>query len=188
MTESTEEIKNNPSDLQQESEINQRNSEVNNEINQDSESPANTEDIQKQLEEINDRYVRMYSDFENFRRRTAKEKLELLKTAGAEALKPFIPVLDDLERAIDNNQKSMDLEAIKSGFQLIKHKFDNAFKAQGITEINPMGQPFNVDFHEAITRMKAPEEDLKGCVIEVLEKGYMKDGYVLRFAKVVVGD
>lgn len=147
-------------------------------------------DVQEgdEIAALKEQYVRLYSDFENFRRRTAKERLELMKTAGAEALKPIIPVIDDLERAIETNKNSEDIQAIREGFVLIQSKLLSAFKAKGITEINPIGNRFDVEFHEAVARIPAPEDKLKGCVVDVLEKGYLIDGHILRFAKVVVGE
>lgn len=145
-------------------------------------------DLKTQMAELNDRYVRLYSDFENFRRRTAKERLDLIKTSGSDALKDFIPVLDDLERATLNNSKSNDLEAIKAGIELIKSKLIATFKSKGVEEINPKRLPFDVDYHEAVTKIPVADPALRGCVVDVLEKGYKMDGHILRFAKVVVGE
>lgn len=142
----------------------------------------------KELEESKDKYLRLYSEFENFRRRTAKERLELIKTAGEDVLGSLIPVVDDFERA----KKSIDgleVEAsVKEGVDLIYNKLLKVLDQKGLKAMEvEKGHDFNPELHEAVTQFPAPDESLKGKVIDVLEKGYVLGDKVIRFAKVVTG-
>ncbi|MFT3883939.1 MAG: nucleotide exchange factor GrpE [Flavobacteriales bacterium] len=137
---------------------------------------------------LHDKYVRLHAEFDNFRKRTAKERLELLQTAGADALKSVLPALDDMERAIANNTNVTDAEALKQGFVLIHQKFANLLAAQGMKPMQAKGEAFDPDVHEAITKAPAPSPDLKGKVIDVIENGYTLNDKVVRYAKVVVGE
>ena len=157
------------------------------------EASENTEDKkeptpEEQIQELNDRYLRLYSEFENFRRRTAKEKLELISNASGQVLGDLLPVKDDFERAIKNNEEVEDAKAIKEGFNLIHAKFENTLKTKGLKEIDAQGKDFDLDFHEAVTKIPAPDKKLKGKVVDVIEKGYLLNDKVLRYAKVVVGE
>jgi molecular chaperone GrpE len=142
--------------------------------------------LQNDVAEQKDKYLRLYSEFENFRRRTSKEKLELIQSANEQLIKSLLPVVDDFERAEksfrDKNDK--DLE----GFFLIHSKFKKTLDQYGVKAmtIEP-GTPFNADVHEAITQIPAPAENLKGKIVDVVEKGYLLNEKVIRFAKVVVG-
>jgi molecular chaperone GrpE len=150
------------------------------------------EDIEKQLnakvEELNDKYIRLYSEFDNYRKRTQKEKLELHKTAGEDILKILLPVLDDFERAMNAMNEAKDITAVKEGVELIFNKLKNGLQQKGLAAMESKGLAFNADIHEAITNIPAPSEDLKGKVVEELEKGYSLNGKVIRFAKVIVGN
>lgn len=142
----------------------------------------------RELDESKDKYLRLYSEFENFRRRTAKERLELIKTAGEDVLGSLIPVVDDFERA----KKSIDgleVEAsVKEGVDLIYNKLIKVLDQKGLKAMEvEKGHEFNPELHEAVTQFPAPEESLKGKVIDVLEKGYVLGDKVIRFAKVVTG-
>jgi molecular chaperone GrpE len=142
----------------------------------------------KELDESKDKYLRLYSEFENFRRRTAKERLELIKTAGEDVLGSLIPVVDDFERA----KKSIDgleVEAsVKEGIDLIYNKLVKVLDQKGLKAMEvEKGHEFNPELHEAVTQFPAPDESLKGKVIDVLEKGYVLGDKVIRFAKVVTG-
>ncbi|MDE0772135.1 MAG: nucleotide exchange factor GrpE [Salibacteraceae bacterium] len=143
---------------------------------------------EEKYQELNDRYLRLYSEFENFRRRTAKEKLELISSAGGQVLGDLLPIIDDFERAIVNNVEVDDPKTIKEGIQLIHSKMENIFKNKGLKEIDALNETFDLDFHEAITKIPAPTEDLKGKVVDVVEKGYMLNEKVLRYSKVIVGE
>lgn len=164
--------------------------EVNNEQEGNVETSAveNESDVaQAQIKELNERYLRLYSEFDNYKKRTSKERVELIKTAGVEIIAEMIPVLDDFERAIKSNEKLEDMQAIKDGVKLIYNKFSGSLTKKGLEPMESINAEFNPDLHEAITNIPAPSEDLKGKVIDELEKGYFLHGKVIRFAKVVVG-
>lgn len=146
----------------------------------------------KQLEEknreLNDKYLRLFSDFDNFRKRNIKERLELTKTASAEITEAVLPVLDDLERAYKSATENPDIEALTEGLNLIQTKLKTTLKHKGLEEIPTIGEEFDTDFHEAITNIPASDEKQKGKVVDEVQKGYMLNGKVLRFAKVVVAN
>ena len=144
-------------------------------------------ELEEQVSVLNDKYLRIYSEFDNFRKRTAKERVELLNMAGADVIKSLLPVVDDFERAVRNNEKATDVASVNEGINLIAQKLRSILNKNGLTPIESMGQPFDVDQHEAITNIPAPTPDLKGKVVDEVEKGYMLNGKVIRFAKVVVG-
>lgn len=152
-----------------------------------------TEDLKQQLEtlqnrynELNDRYLRLFSEFDNYRKRTLREKIELSKTASAELIIAILPVVDDLERALGNfpdNEKNSHYEGIK----LIYSNLKRLLEQQGLEEIKALGEAFDTDYHEAVTHIPAPEEGHKGKVLEVIKKGYTLQGKIIRFAQVIVG-
>lgn len=137
---------------------------------------------------VHDKYVRLHAEFDNFRKRTAKERLELLQSAAGDTLMRVLPVLDDLDRAVVHNAGVDDIDAVKQGVELVRQKFSNVLLAQGVKPMHCKGEPFDPDLHEAITKAPAPTPDLKGKVIDVVENGYLLHDKVLRFAKVVVGE
>ncbi|MCB0793412.1 MAG: nucleotide exchange factor GrpE [Flavobacteriales bacterium] len=137
---------------------------------------------------LHDKYVRLFAEFDNFRKRTAKERLDLLQMAGAETMRNILPVLDDLQRAMTNNESSDDLKVVKEGFSLIDQKLRNILGAKGLKAMESYGKEFDPDWHEAISKAPAPSHDLKGKVIDVVEPGYTLNDKVLRYAKVVVGE
>ncbi len=143
--------------------------------------------LQEKCDSLNDKYLRLYSEFENFRRRTAKEKLELSATVTSELLRTFLPIMDDFDRAIAGNEHDNDLDSIKEGFKLIHQKFLHLLEQKGVKPMNAMEQVFDTEFHEAITNIPAPDPSLVGKVVDVAEKGYYYKDNVLRYAKVVVG-
>jgi molecular chaperone GrpE len=150
------------------------------------EKPA--EDLLKEeLSLANDKYLRLYAEFDNFRRRTTKERVELLQTAGKEVIVSLIPVLDDFERAVKSMEKATDINAVKEGVVLVQNKLNNILTQKGLKPMEAVGQPFDADLHEAITNIPAPSDDLKGKVIDEMEKGYYLNDKVIRFAKVIVG-
>jgi len=142
--------------------------------------------LKKELDELRDKYVRLYADFDNFRKRTAKEYSEIRNQAGREVIKDLLPVLDDFERAMKAMDKGTDATA-KEGLQLIYNKLLNGLTAKGLKAMETVGKDFNVEEHEAITEIPAPTPDMQGKVIDELEKGYYLNGKIIRFAKVVVG-
>ena len=141
-----------------------------------------------QINELNDKYLRLYSEFDNYRKRTSKERLELFKTAGQDILTDLLPVLDDFDRAMQNMDSSDDTEAIQTGINLIYSKFKSILENKGLKNFKSIETEFDPEVHEAITKIPAPNKKLKGKVVDEIEKGYMLDDKVIRFAKVVVGE
>lgn len=127
------------------------------------------------------------AEFDNFRKRIIKEKAELILNGGRKVLEAMLPVIDDLERALQHIDTAEDVKAVREGIDLIYKKFLKVMEAQGVTQMKTDGVDFNTDFHEAVTQFPAPTPELKGKVIDCTEKGYMLNDTVLRFAKVVVG-
>jgi molecular chaperone GrpE len=144
-------------------------------------------ELESKVNELNDKYLRLYSEFDNFRKRTAKEKLDLIQTGGEDVFKSILPVIDDFERAIKSNTETSDVKAVNDGVNLIYNKLKGTLNQKGLEEMKSVGQPFDADIHEAITNIPAPSEDMKGKVIDELEKGYTLNGKIIRFAKVVIG-
>jgi molecular chaperone GrpE len=142
--------------------------------------------LKSELEQAKDKYLRMYSEFENFRRRTSREKLEMIQSASEQVLTSLIPILDDFERAEKAFRELENKEA--EGFLLIHNKFKKILEQAGVKEMDlKQGSEFNADIHEAISQIPAPSDELKGKVVDIVEKGYMLNEKVIRFAKVVVG-
>lgn len=157
--------------------------------NEEAKGKVSVEDkLKAEIAELNDKYLRLYSEFDNMKRRNAKERIELMDTAGKDILLSFIPVVDDFERAQKAFENSTDIEAVKEGVTLIHTKFLNILSQKGVKAIESKGQPFDVDYHEAITKIPAPTDDLKGKVVDEVEKGYTLKDKVIRFAKVVIGE
>lgn len=156
------------------------------------EDPANDAEkkiaeLEEQVAQMNDKYLRIYSEFDNFRRRTAKERVEILNTAGEEIIKSLLPAIDNFERAIKTNETATDVNAVNEGISLIAQMLRSTLHQKGLLAVTSIGEPFNTDLHEAITEIPAPTPDLKGKVVDEVEKGYTLNGKVIRFAKVVVG-
>ena len=142
----------------------------------------------EQVSELNDKYLRLYSDFDNYRKRTLKEKIELSKYASADIITKLLPVLDDFERAIKAFDASTDTgKSLKDGMVLVFNKFLAILNQQGLEQMRTSGETFDTDFHEAITNIPAPSPEQKGKIMDELEKGYLLNGKVIRYAKVVVG-
>lgn len=154
----------------------------------EAETPAGSDDrASREVAELKDKYLRLYADFENFRRRTAKEKLDLIGNANEGLLQALIPVVDDFERAMQSIDKTDDVEAVREGVQLIYAKFSKTLEGKGLKPMTSKGEAFNADLHESVTQFPAPSDDLKGKVIDEVEKGYYLNDKVIRFAKVIVG-
>ncbi|MFV0237812.1 MAG: nucleotide exchange factor GrpE [Flavobacteriales bacterium] len=149
-----------------------------------------TEKLQAQLEEEKNKFLRLFAEFENFKKRTQKERVDLFKTANQEVLQAMLPVCDDFERALDNIQKLENVDqAIVEGIELIQNKLNSTLESKGLTKVEvEVGSEFNTDFHEAITQIPAPNEGLKGKIVDIVETGYTLNEKVIRFAKVVVGN
>ena len=144
-------------------------------------------EAQEQLAALNDKYLRLAAEFDNFRKRTIKEKADLILTGGEKVLSALLPVLDDLERARDNMQKATDVESLREGVEMIIGKLDKTLAAQGLKRMEPIGTLFDTDFHEAIAMVPVPEDEQKGHVIDCVQTGYLLGEKVVRHAKVVVG-
>jgi molecular chaperone GrpE len=142
----------------------------------------------KRIDELNDKFLRLFAEFDNYRKRTAKERLELIKTASADVITSMLPVLDDFERAVNAFPDDETLKSLKEGLILICEKYRSVLTKNGLEEIKSMGEVFNTDLHEAIANVPAQTEEQKGKIIDVTEKGYYLNGVVLRFAKVVVAN
>ncbi len=149
---------------------------------------AKIEELEGQLHEIQDKHLRLQAEFDNFRRRTMKEKADLIKSGGETVLVNILPVVDDFERALDSLKEVADEDAGKQGTLLIYNKFKEFLKQNNIKEIEAMNQDFDVDLHEAITKIPAPSDELKGKVVDVVQKGYCLNEKVIRFSKVVIGE
>lgn len=148
----------------------------------------NEELLKQKVEELNDKYLRLYSEFDNYRKRTIKEKIDLSRNASEEVISSLLTVLDDFERANRAfESKDITIEAMKEGIQLIYSKFRNILSQKGLKEMNAFGETFNTDFHEAITHIPASGEDMKNKVMDEVEKGYLLNDKVIRYAKVVIG-
>lgn len=145
------------------------------------------ETIKAELEEMKDKFLRKVAEFDNFRKRSAKERIDLIQTAGREVIKDLLEVLDDSFRAEKQMEATDDIKQIKEGIQLVFTKFKNILNAKGLKAMDTVIQDFNPDLHEAITEIPAPSEDLKGKVLDEVQKGYYLNDKIIRFAKVVVG-
>lgn len=160
-----------------------------------SKKPSKEEKLKEQLDkvetekmELNDKFLRLFSEFDNYKKRTNKEKLDLISTASERVIIGLLPIIDDFERAIQYNQKVEDIATVKEGFELIYNKMSALLKRFEIEEIPAMGEVFNTDFHEAITHFPAPSDEMKGKVMDVTEKGYKIKEKVIRFSKVIVAN
>ncbi len=158
-------------------------------VKTDETKPAEKEtDLEMQIAEITEKYIRLSAEFDNYRKRTLRERAELIKSAGEDVLVNILPVIDDFDRAMLSIEQSHDCEAIKQGITLIYQKLIEFTKNRGVKEIEAKGLAFNTDLHEAITQIPSPSPDLKGKVVDVVQKGYFLNEKVIRHAKVVVGE
>jgi molecular chaperone GrpE len=143
--------------------------------------------LKAELAEQKEKFIRLYADFDNFKRRNAKERVELIQTAGREVIQSMLEIMDDCDRAEKQMQKSEDLVQIKEGIQLVFTKLRNTLQSKGLKEMKSIGEEFNPDFHEAITEIPVPDPNMKGKVVDEVEKGYTLNDKIIRFSKVVVG-
>ena len=145
-----------------------------------------TSELEAKIAELNDKHLRLYSEFDNYRKRTLKEKADIIKTASEDVFKAILPVIDDLDRAIKANEKAEDINAIKEGIHLIYNKLKNTTLQKGLIPFESIGEVFNPDTMEAITHIPATDDSQKGKVIDEVEKGYKLGDKVVRFAKVII--
>jgi len=148
---------------------------------------SETDKLKSEVALLNDKYVRLYAEFDNYKRRTTKERVELLQTAGKDVIVSLLTVLDDFERANKAMENASDIKPVKEGVELIHNKLQSLLTQKGLKAMESIGQTFDADIHEAITNIPAPTPDLKGKIIDEVEKGYMLNDKVIRFAKVIVG-
>lgn len=158
-----------------------------NEANTDGNSASDkAREFEQKANELNDKYLRLYSEFDNYRKRSIKEKADLIKTAAEDVFKAVLPVIDDFERAIKANENAEDIQAIKEGIHLIYNKLKNTTQQKGLQSFDSIGKPFDADTMEAITHIPAQDPSQKGTIVDEIEKGYKLGDKVIRFAKVVV--
>ena len=155
---------------------------------EEEEEPAKEPTAEEKLADLQDRYLRLSAEYDNFRKRTLKEKIELQKSANENLLQALLPVADDFDRAMQSVDEAKDIQAIKEGMTLILGKFIGFLNQQGVKEIEAVHKEFDTDLHEAITKIPAPTKKLKGKVVDVVQKGYYLNDKVLRFSKVVIGE
>lgn len=155
-------------------------------LNED-QKDENVVSLEERVQASEDKFLRIFSEFENFRKRTQKEKAELITGAAADVYKVLLPILDDLDRAKNNIDKAENIVSLKEGLNLIFEKLSKSLKLNGLEQMDVKEQDFNADEHEAITNIPAPSEELKGKVLDIVEKGYTLNGKIIRFPKVVVG-
>lgn len=168
---------------------NEATEEKNEEVPEEEEELSEVDKLQMEVTEAKDKYLRLYSEFDNFRRRNAKERMELIKTASEDLITDLLPILDDFERAEKAFKDQADDKALAEGFGLIKNKFEKTLTSKGLKPMDSEpGIEFDSEIHEAITKIPAPDEKLKGKVVDVVEKGYLLNEKVVRYAKVVIGE
>ena len=163
----------------------------NNEVEEQKAEPTLEEKIEElnaQIDEQKNKYLRLFADFDNYKKRTAKDRLDLLNTAGKDVMLSVIPTLDDLERAISSAETATDIDSVKDGFILVKNKLFSTLAQKGLKPMDCIGEVFNPDKQEALTKIPAPSDDMKGKVIDEIEKGYTLNNKIIRYAKVVVGE
>ncbi len=144
--------------------------------------------LSKQLNDLSDKHLRLIAEYDNYRKRTLREKIELSKHAGERIILDLLPVVDDFDRALKHLDSAQDLKAVKEGIDLIYNKFNEFLKQQGVTLIEALEVPFDSEIHEAVTKVPAPSEDMKGKIIDCVQKGYKLNDRVIRYPKVVVGE
>lgn len=151
-------------------------------------SEVKIQELEMKIGELTDKHLRLQAEFDNYRKRTLREKADLIKSGGESVLRNILPVIDDFERALDSLKNISDDDSIKQGTLLIYNKFKEFLSANNVKEIEALHQEFDVDHHEAITKIPADDDKLKGKILEVIQKGYTLNDKVIRFAKVVVGE
>ncbi|MDX1470086.1 MAG: nucleotide exchange factor GrpE [Flavobacteriaceae bacterium] len=194
MNENTEELeKEQPDQLNEDQHIDNESSEENSEAHETPDAIPGAdkltveEELQEELSKEKDKFMRLFAEFENYKRRTAKERIDLFKTASQDVMLSLLPILDDFDRAYNEISKTEEKELLK-GVELIKNKFKSTLKNKGLEEMTvQQGDDFDADVHEAVTQIPAPSKDLKGKIIDVIEQGYKLGDKIIRFPKVVIG-
>jgi molecular chaperone GrpE len=145
------------------------------------------EELKIQYAELNDKFLRLFADFDNYRKNCNKDKIDLVKTASQRVIEGLLPVLDDFDRAIEANKDRSESDEQLNGFMLIYNKLFTFLKQQGLQPMDSLGKEFDTDYHDAVTQIPAPSDDMKGKVVDVIQKGYLLNDKIIRHAKVVVG-
>ena len=175
-------------EVEMEAEKEQLSEDVESEVAEEDSKEEEPKKVEDELADMKDKYLRLYSEFENFRRRTAKERLDLIQTSTEDLMRSLLPVLDDYDRASDQMEKAEDVKSVKEGVALIHTKFRQILESKGLKEMDSsVGNEFDAEMHEAITQAPAPSDDLKGKIIDEIEKGYQLKEKIIRFPKVVIG-
>ncbi|WP_235891177.1 nucleotide exchange factor GrpE [Sphingobacterium lumbrici] len=151
------------------------------------ETVSKEEKLTQELAESNDRYARLFAEFDNYKKRTSKERIDLIQSAGQGVITKLLPIIDDFDRALHAMSTAQDVDSVKQGIELVNSKFKKLLENEGLKEMEVLGQPFDAEYQEAITAIPAPDEDQKNKVLDVVEKGYFLNDKVIRFAKVVIG-
>lgn len=152
------------------------------------EATESTDDLQEKYEQLNDSHLRLMAEFENYRKRTLREKADLLKSAGEKILANILPLVDDFERGLEASKNAVDVDAVREGMVLIYDKFVDFLGQNGVKEIETKEQIFDAEMHDAVTTIPAPSDDLKGKIVDCVQKGYSLNDKVIRYPKVVVGE
>ena len=173
--------------LTQEQDFFEEDNDISDNLSEDEEHLTEEETLEEQYEELNNSYLRLHAEFDNYRKRTLKEKMEIIKTGGEKVLTEMIPLVDDFERALETVQNANDKEAIVEGMELIYSKFIAFMNQHGVKEMDAIGEPFDADKFEAITTIPAQDKSQKDVVVDCIQKGYMLNEKILRFPKVIVG-
>jgi molecular chaperone GrpE len=158
-------------------------------VAEETETPASElEKLQAELAEMKDKYLRLYSEFDNYKRRTSKEKTETMQTANRELMVALLPILDDVDRTNKSLESAQSIEALKEGVNLVFSKLTRTLEQKGLKALDSLGTEFDSELHEAVTQIPAPSEDQKGKIVDELEKGYYLNEKLIRYAKVVIGN
>lgn len=158
------------------------------EVSEEKELEEKEKSSEEIIQELQDKYIRLSADFDNYRKRTLKEKMDLIKLAGEDILLKLLPVMDDFDRALQTMNEATDCKAMKDGVDLIHNKFKEFLSSNGIKEISAKNEEFNTDLHEAVTKVPSPSKKMKGKIVDVVEKGYFLHDKVIRYSKVVIGE
>ncbi|EEI90290.1 co-chaperone GrpE [Sphingobacterium spiritivorum ATCC 33300] len=165
----------------------EENQPIENTSGEQEENTANEVTLEQQLANAQDKYTRLFAEFDNYKKRTSRERVELIQSAGKDVIAKLLSVLDDFDRALKSMETAQDVQSVKEGIELVNNKFRKTLEQEGLKEMDVLGQPFDADLQEAITSIPAPSADLKDKVVDVIEKGYYLNDKVIRYAKVVVG-
>lgn len=151
-------------------------------------NPQENQDCNDKIQELQEKYLRLYSDFENFRKRAGRERIDLIQNANKDLLLELLPVYDDFERAVESIDKVEDTQALIEGFKFIFSKFQRLLQQAGLSEIEAIGTTFDPEYHDAITKIPAPDAEMKGKIVDQIQKGYKLNDKIIRHSKVVVGE